>query len=97
MSLIRTALFVPATRTDRILKAKNSGADAVIVDLEDAVAIEAKASARQALQQFIQENPQQAIWVRINSVQTEWFEEDLAFCGQYSAIETVMLTQDGKC
>ena len=36
-SIIRTALFVPASRPERIPKALASGADAVIVDLEDAV------------------------------------------------------------
>ena len=35
---IRSALFVPATRPERIPKALQSGADQVIVDLEDAVA-----------------------------------------------------------
>ena len=42
---IRSALFVPATRPERIAKALGSGADAVIVDLEDAVAEDLKARA----------------------------------------------------
>ena len=37
-AIIRSALFVPATRPERIPKALATGADAVIVDLEDAVA-----------------------------------------------------------
>lgn len=45
----KTWLFVPATRIDRIEKAFTSGADAVIVDLEDAVAQEDKDEARVAL------------------------------------------------
>lgn len=45
-SIIRSALFVPATRPERIPKALASGADAVIVDLEDAVAENLKAEAR---------------------------------------------------
>lgn len=45
----RSYLFVPADRPDRIAKALDSGADAVIVDLEDAVAPQAKAAARQGL------------------------------------------------
>jgi citrate lyase subunit beta/citryl-CoA lyase len=52
MSMIpsaRSALFVPATRADRIAKALASGADAVIVDLEDAVAPQDKDAARAAL------------------------------------------------
>ena len=39
-------LFVPATRPERIAKAANSGADAIIVDLEDAVAVADKDLAR---------------------------------------------------
>ena len=45
-----TFLFVPATRPERIAKALASGAGAVIVDLEDAVAPGEKAAARAALQ-----------------------------------------------
>ncbi|MEJ0048133.1 MAG: CoA ester lyase [Rhodospirillales bacterium] len=43
-------LFVPADREDRVAKAGRSGADAVILDLEDAVSIEAKKQARASLQ-----------------------------------------------
>ncbi|MEY4912521.1 MAG: hypothetical protein RL025_348, partial [Bacteroidota bacterium] len=46
-------LFVPATRSDRIAKAVASGAGAVILDLEDAVAPQDKILARQALQQWL--------------------------------------------
>lgn len=42
-------LFVPATRPGRFAKAATSGADAIIVDLEDAVAREEKSGAREAL------------------------------------------------
>jgi len=42
-------LFVPANRPERFEKAARSGADAVILDLEDAVAPEAKDAARVAL------------------------------------------------
>lgn len=47
--LPRSYLFVPADRPERIDKALASGADAVIVDLEDAVAPGAKSAAREAL------------------------------------------------
>ena len=43
-------LFVPATRIDRVAKAFASGADAVIIDLEDAVAVVDKAQARLAIE-----------------------------------------------
>jgi hypothetical protein len=44
-----TYLFVPGNRPERIVKAIQAGADAVIVDLEDAVAPDDKVAARQAL------------------------------------------------
>ena len=49
MNLIRSLLFVPGDRPDRIEKALVSGADAVILDLEDSVLPEAKAKARETV------------------------------------------------
>jgi citrate lyase beta subunit len=51
--LPRSYLFVPADRPERVAKALASGADAVIVDLEDAVAPHAKTTARAALAQWL--------------------------------------------
>ncbi len=48
----RTYLFVPANRPERFAKALASGADAVVLDLEDAVAADAKAAAREAILQW---------------------------------------------
>lgn len=56
----RSYLFVPADRPERIAKALASGADAVIVDLEDAVAPEAKSRARQALVAWLEDQASQA-------------------------------------
>lgn len=73
-------LFVPASRPERIAKALASGADAVIVDLEDAVAPHEKESARQALLQAFGALPakQRAqVVVRINAGGTPWFAGDV--------------------
>jgi citrate lyase subunit beta / citryl-CoA lyase len=78
VGLLRSYLFVPATRTDRIAKAKASGAGAVIVDLEDAVAPADKARARDMLARDCGDGS--GILVRINGAETAWFEEDLAAC-----------------
>ncbi len=51
--LPRSYLFVPADRPERFAKAQASGADAVIIDLEDAVAPHAKATARAALADWL--------------------------------------------
>lgn len=53
MNLVRSLLFVPGSRPDRFASALASGADAVIVDLEDAVPLADKAAARDHLVQFL--------------------------------------------
>lgn len=68
-------LFVPADRPERFAKAAASGADAVILDLEDAVAPAAKPVARAALAADFTELP---VIVRINATGTAWHEDDLA-------------------
>jgi citrate lyase subunit beta / citryl-CoA lyase len=59
-------LFVPGDRPDRFSKALASGADAVIVDLEDAVAADRKAIARDAVRTALEGGLR--AYVRINSV-----------------------------
>jgi citrate lyase subunit beta/citryl-CoA lyase len=73
-------LFVPGNRPDRFDKAINYGAHAVIVDLEDAVASVDKASARRSVADWL--NPAQPVVLRVNGVETEWFDEDASLCGK---------------
>lgn len=68
-------LFVPANRPERFTKAALSRADAIILDLEDAVAPSDKDFARSQLRTDFTELP---IFVRINAVGTPWYEADLA-------------------
>ena len=70
-------LFVPADRPDRVAKAASAGADAIIVDLEDAVAPGARTAARAGLAEALAgiDGP---IILRINAVGTEWHKSDLA-------------------
>jgi len=86
--LPRAYLFVPADRLERFAKARASGADAVIVDLEDAVAPEAKASARDALAAALDASA--PLVVRINAAGTPWFEDDLELC-RHPGVAAVML------
>ncbi|MES2841706.1 MULTISPECIES: CoA ester lyase [unclassified Hydrogenophaga] len=86
--LRRAYLFVPADRPERFAKARASGADAVIVDLEDAVAPEAKASARDALATALDASA--PLVVRINAAGTPWFEDDLELC-RHPGVAAVML------
>ncbi len=74
----RTYLFVPGDRPERFGKALASGADAVVLDLEDAVLPDAKAAARVAIASFLSTSPALSrVVVRINAEATPWFDEDL--------------------
>jgi len=76
----RTYLFVPGTRPERFDKAMASGSDAVILDLEDAVAPDDKRAARQAIVQWLRaaapELRSRAV-ARVNDAQSAWFADDL--------------------
>lgn len=93
----KTWLFVPATRIDRVEKAFASGADAVIVDLEDAVAHEDKAQAREALKKYYDDQNDkqnyQPLWLRINKAGSEEFIKDIVLCQQLPNLAGVLLAK----
>jgi len=72
-----TWLYVPADRPDRVEKALASGAHAVIVDLEDAVAPAAKEEARDGLRALFAAAPAVRVHIRVNALGTQWGEDDL--------------------
>lgn len=74
----RSLLFVPGDRPERFVKAKASGADSVIIDLEDAVAPSAKDTARTACREYFQGGG--SAYIRINSLDSPWVNEDLRLC-----------------
>ncbi|HYG29038.1 MAG TPA: CoA ester lyase [Allosphingosinicella sp.] len=74
---LRSLLFVPGDRPDRMEKALGAGADALILDLEDAVAPSAKPEARRAVHGFLDANPQANLWVRINPLDGAEADRDL--------------------
>jgi citrate lyase subunit beta/citryl-CoA lyase len=78
---MRSLLFVPADGGKKLDKAMASGADAVIVDLEDSIAPERKAAARELAAAFLKEAAAQAarprLLVRINGLQTGLADADL--------------------
>ncbi|PWG01537.1 HpcH/HpaI aldolase/citrate lyase family protein [Sphingosinicella humi] len=74
---LRSLLFVPGDRPDRMEKALGAGADALILDLEDAVAPERKAEARDAVLAFLARDRTVPLFVRINPLDTELANEDL--------------------
>lgn len=82
-----TYLFVPGHRPERFAKALASGADRVIIDLEDAVAPADKASARQAIAEWMQGAGEQRprVLIRINDAATAWHAEDLRLAAEVQA------------
>lgn len=89
----RSYLFVPGTRPDRFDKAIASGADQVILDLEDAVADDRKAEARDAVAAWLK--PGTPVAVRINGPTTPWFDDDLALCRQAGVAAVSVPKVDG--
>jgi citrate lyase subunit beta/citryl-CoA lyase len=87
-----TYLFVPGDRPERFDKALASGADAIILDLEDGVSAEAKEAARSAIARWIAARPilDVPVALRINAATTEWFDADLALL-RSSGIRLAML------
>ena len=79
MTMKRSYLFVPGNRPERFAKAVGSGAGAVVLDLEDAVALEDKQTARMTVCGWLsgRQPHEQGAWVRVNSVDTEFFEDDV--------------------
>lgn len=75
---LRSLLFVPGDRADRIAKARGSGADALILDLEDAVAPSAKAQARATVAAALAEPRPVPLFVRINPLDSGLAADDLA-------------------
>ena len=94
LSQARSFLFVPGHRPERLAKALASGADAVIVDLEDAVPLDAKDTARAALVAgwSVLDDAQRArLLVRVNPAGTPWHAADLAAVAGLSGLGAVML------
>lgn len=77
MNDARSFLFVPATSGRKIDKAYGSAADAIIIDLEDAVAIAEKPAARAALETIVPAAPPRPTWIRVNATGTDFCFDDL--------------------
>jgi citrate lyase subunit beta/citryl-CoA lyase len=78
---MRSFLFVPADSARKLDKAMSSGADALIVDLEDSIALDGKAHAREAAAQFVKDAAASAsrpyLMVRVNGLDTGLTDADL--------------------
>ncbi len=81
-------LFVPGNRPERFEKAANFGADAIIIDLEDAVAATEKDEARTHLATHFTQLP---VLVRINGEETQWYDDDLSAVSKFPLLAGVIV------
>jgi citrate lyase subunit beta/citryl-CoA lyase len=89
----RTYLFVPGNRPERFDKALGSGADAVVLDLEDAVVPADKDAARSAIGRFLAATgaeQRSRLVLRINDESTPWFVADLAMLAQSPGVALML-------
>ena len=79
---VRSLLFIPGDSAKKLAKAETFAADALILDLEDSVAPDAKRQARERVAGYLKERPRAArtskLWVRINPLGSSQALEDLA-------------------
>lgn len=75
---LRSLLFVPGDRPERFAKAAASGADAIILDLEDSVALANKASARTAIADYLSGDRAVFTLVRVNPLDGDMTAADIA-------------------
>jgi citrate lyase subunit beta/citryl-CoA lyase len=76
----RSALYMPASNARAIVKARTLDCDVVILDLEDAVAPDAKAAARDRVVEAVREGGfgERELVVRVNGLDTPWYADDIA-------------------
>lgn len=91
----RSYLFVPGDRPERFEKAWDSAADAVIVDLEDAVPPHRKEAARLAASAWLRAD--RPVWVRCNAADTPWFDDDIAIASQPGVAGLVLPKAEVVC
>ena len=75
----RSILYMPGSNARAIEKAKTLPADGVILDLEDAVAPEAKADARRQVAEAVKAGGfgKREVFIRVNGIETEWHADDM--------------------
>ncbi|MGH6738839.1 MAG: HpcH/HpaI aldolase/citrate lyase family protein, partial [Bradyrhizobium sp.] len=79
----RSLLFMPGSNARALEKARNLAADCLILDLEDSVAPEAKAKAREQIAAAVQAKGfgKREVLIRTNSLDTPWWSDDVAMAG----------------
>ncbi|WP_257170587.1 CoA ester lyase [Bradyrhizobium sp. SRS-191] len=80
----RSLLFMPGSNARALEKGRNLPADGLILDLEDSVAPDAKAAAREQIAKAVAADGygKRELLIRINSLDTPWWSDDVAMAGQ---------------
>lgn len=96
---LRSLLFVPGGRPERMEKALGLGADALILDLEDAVAAPAKVAARAAVRAFLDARTGSsgpAVFVRVNPLDSAFVADDVAAIAGAGMAGVVLPKAEGR-
>lgn len=94
VSRARSLLAVPGHRPDRFAKAVASGADLVMLDLEDSVGVALKDQARDNVDQWLSGGNAATCVVRINDASTPWHRADLSMlAGHHTVVVVPKITQ----
>lgn len=94
INALQTLLFVPANRPERFDKALASGADAIIIDLEDAVPAAEKDAASTALSNWLETQPADSVLIRINGTGSPWFSQDITLCRSHAVAAIIVPKAD---
>src|SRR5713226_9236039 len=81
LRIMRSFLFVPGDSERKVIKAESSAADALVLDLEDAVAADRIDIAREMVREYLnshRDRTRTQLWVRVNPLSTEKALPDLA-------------------
>ena len=88
----RSVLYIPASKERALEKARELAADAIIFDLEDAVAPAEKTAARETLSKALaMDYGNRVRIVRINGLDTEWGREDAAAFANHSGLDAILI------
>ncbi len=91
---IRSILFLPASNPRAIAKAREAGADLVVLDLEDAVKPKDKVEARAAAVEAVREPWPKPVAIRVNGIASDWYDEDVAAVRESNADLAVLPRAD---
>lgn len=81
MNSLRTLLFAPGDNPHRMARAVATEADAIVLDLEDAVTRESKTAARRHVRELLSESRCERVYVRVNAVGSDDYRSDLEALG----------------